>query len=74
MTWREHKTDPAPLREVNGIYSVYFLHAVHINTCRYAAHIRFHFALVFLENISRSPSLNAPEEAINTKKQACIHH
>lgn len=34
MTWREHETDPASLRGVNGIYSVYFLHAVHINPQR----------------------------------------
>lgn len=58
MTWREHKTDPALPRGVNGIYSVYFLHAVHINPqrCRYTAHIMFHSALVFQGNIHHTLS------------------
>lgn len=37
--WRgkKHRTDPASLREVNGIYSAYFLHAALINLhrCQY---------------------------------------
>lgn len=58
MTWREHKTDPASLRGVNGIYSVYFLHAVHINPqrCQYTAHIMFQSALVFQGNINHDIS------------------
>lgn len=58
MTWQEHKTDPASLRGVNGIYSVYFLHAVHINPqrCQYTAHIMFHSALVFQGNINHAIS------------------
>lgn len=52
------KTDPASPRGVNGIYSVYFLHAVHINPqrCRYTAHIMFHSALVFQGNIHHTLS------------------
>lgn len=40
---------PASLRGVNDIYSVYFLHAVHINPrrCRYTTHIMFHSCIVF---------------------------
>lgn len=47
------KTDPASLRGVNSIYSVYFLHAVHINPqrCQYTAHVLFHSALVFQRSI-----------------------
>lgn len=47
------KADPASLRGVNGIYSVYFLHAVHINPqrCQHAAHLLFHSALVFQRSI-----------------------
>lgn len=43
------ETDPASLRGVSGIYSVYFLHAVHINPhrCRYTARIMSHSASVF---------------------------
>lgn len=40
---------PASLRGVNDIYSVYFLHAVHINPrrCRYTTHIMFHSCIGF---------------------------
>lgn len=43
------KTNPASLRGVSGIYSVYFLHTLHINPhrCRYTAHIMSHSASVF---------------------------
>lgn len=51
LRWRGEniETDPASLRGVSGIYSVYFLHAVHINPhrCRYTARIMSHSASVF---------------------------
>lgn len=80
--WREHKTDPASLRGVNGIYSVYFLHAVHINPqrCQYTARIIFHSALVFQgKHISCSVSYTSPQERDNIQSlhsralKDCIH-
>lgn len=51
LRWRGEniETDPASLRGVSGIYSVYFLHTVHINPhrCRYTARIMSHSASVF---------------------------
>lgn len=62
MAWWEHKTDLASLKEVNGIYSVYFLHAVHIYPYPYTAHIMFHFASVFEENVYHTLSYRTPLE------------
>lgn len=70
MTWQEHKTDPASLRGVNGIYSVYFLHAVHINPqrCRYSAHITWNVSLCIGfpgKHTSRYISFRTPQESSN---------
>lgn len=59
------KTDPTALRGVNGIYSVYFLHAAHVNPqrCQHTAHVLLHSALVFRRSM-RHTGTALPERDI----------